>query len=355
MKNFIFTFNYVINYGAFLQCFALFSLNEDNVVADLMPCNILDYKYSVGSYGRKKFPFVWRLLALKRYCSTFYFSRKLAFKENNKIALTKRFLFWDGKKTKRILDKNNAIVGSDQVWNPKFIGGRERVFFANIADYTKRIAYAVSLGVKKWPEHFEQQVLPYIEKFDAISVREKSALEYLQSIGIKNVAWTCDPTMLHEASFYRKEFGIRKQVLSQVFVYTIRENVPQTYLGDDYCEAFFVNAGKKKNIISVSEWLTHIDASKYIITDSFHCVVFCLLFHKNFIVLQNNSRGKGMNERFISLLGRTKLMYRCIESEEPIESFKERLFRYVDWDCVDSIIDEWRQYSLNWLKNALDT
>lgn len=355
MKNFIFTFNYVINYGAFLQCFALSSLNDDNIVADLMPCNILDYKHSVGEYGRKKFPFVWRLLALKRYCCTFYFSRKLAFDENKKIALTKRFLFWDGKNARKILNKNNAIVGSDQVWNPKFIGGREKIFFANIADYSKRIAYAVSLGVKKWPEHFEQQVLPYIEKFNAISVREKSALEYLQSIGIKNVAWTCDPTMLHDAAFYRKEFGIRKRVSSQVFVYTIRENVPQTYLGDDYDNAFFVNAGKKRNIISVSEWLTWIDSSKYIITDSFHCVVFCLLFHKKFIVLENNSRGKGMNERFISLLGRLNLLNRCVSSMCEPSEIKKQMDEEIDWDNVDLIIDEWRRYSLNWLKNALES
>ena len=37
MKKYIFTFNYAINYGAFLQCFALNSLGKDYVVADLTP------------------------------------------------------------------------------------------------------------------------------------------------------------------------------------------------------------------------------------------------------------------------------------------------------------------------------
>lgn len=354
MNNYIFTFNYMINYGAFLQCYALFSLNKKNIVADLMPCNIFEYKNSVGPYGRKKYPIIWRLLAFKRFARSFFYSRKYFFPENKKIIFSRRFFKWNGKQAKTLLDGMVAIVGSDQVWNPKFIQGREDVFFAQNANYSKRIAYAVSLGMSKWPDIFERKVYDYLKNFNAISVREKSAADYLSSIGIQNVAWVCDPTIFFDGSFYRKNFPNNLNISSFVFSYTIREKVPTSYLEFGVKKSISIAVGKNRNIVSVTEWLAYIDKSDYVVTDSFHCVVFCLLFHKKFIVLLNNSRGEGMNERFSSLLGRVNLSDRCVFPGESEENVERILSKTIDWKKIDSILDVWRNESIDWLNRALD-
>ena len=73
-----------------------------------------------------------------------------------------------------------------------------------------------------------------------------------------------------------------------------------------------------------------------------------------FIKDDSLSMGKGMNERFATLLGKTSLEYRCLSCEETTEQVLEKLNSPIDWDHVDAVLEEWRTYSGNWLKNALE-
>ena len=61
-----------------------------------------------------------------------------------------------------------------------------------------------------------------------------------------------------------------------------------------------------------------------------------------------------MNERFATLLGKTSLEYRCLTCEESTEQVLEKLYSPIDWNHVDAVLEEWRTYSANWLKNALE-
>ena len=262
---------------------------------------------------------------------------------------------WNNPKVRKYLDNSVAIIGSDQIWNPKMIEGMENVYFAGIADFSKRIAYAASIGMKEWPDSFKSRIITRLKKFDAISVREQSAVKYLNSIGIENVAWVCDPTLLNKGDFYKKKFGVKREyAYKYVFRYVIREKIPASFFNFIDGQVISVNAGNRNNFVSVSEWLSFINYSEYIVTDSFHCVVFCLLFHKNFIVVLNKSRGAGMNERFFSLLGKTNLMYRCVDVEDSLNMVKDKLFTEIDWNNIDFILENWRKESLDWLNNALE-
>lgn len=234
--------------------------------------------------------------------------------------------------------------------------GREDLYFGNLLPPSaKRISYAASLGMKQWPKDFEQRVLPMLQKFNAISVREESSVPYLTSLGLKNVVCVCDPTILHNGDFYRREFpGAKIPKNEYAFVYKIREQIPEAVRQILPKNTVTVDLQKKRTIVSVTDWLGLIDHAKFVVTDSFHCAVFCLLFHKPFIVLPNNSTQQGMNERFATLLGKTGLEYRCIGKNDSSEEISEKLNRSVDWAEIESILQEWRTYSANWLKNALE-
>ena len=272
------------------------------------------------------------------------------------LTLTKNEKNWDNPKVKEYLDNNVAIIGSDQIWNPKMIGGMENVYFAGIADFSKRIAYAASIGMPEWPVSFKNKIIDRLKKFDAISVREISAVKYLNSIGFENVAWVCDPTLLNKGVFYKEKFNVKRENADKyIFHYVIREQIPVSFFNFIESEVISVNAGNRKNFVSISKWLSLINDSEYVVTDSFHCVVFCLLFHKKFIVVLNKSRGSGMNERFYSLLGKTNLMYRCVDVGDSLNMVKDKLFTEVDWNDVDIILENWRQESLNWLHKALES
>ncbi|GHV12260.1 hypothetical protein AGMMS49938_04460 [Fibrobacterales bacterium] len=212
----------------------------------------------------------------------------------------------------------------------------------------------------KWPKDFEQKVLPWLQKFQAISVREESNVPYLTSLGLSNVVCVCDPTILHKGDFYRRKFSIVQALHTMplqpfVFVYKIRETLPNAVQETlTNTKTITVDLQKKKTMVSVSDWLANIDHAEWIITDSFHCAVFCILFHKQFVVIPNRSTGVGMNERFATILGKTGLEYRMLQGNEFKEKFQEKLNRPVDWNKIDSILEDWRTYSGNWLKNALE-
>ena len=61
---------------------------------------------------------------------------------------------------------------------------------------------------------------------------------------------------------------------------------------------------------SVYQWIKDFDVAKFIITDSFHGVVFSILFEKPFIVVGNKKRGLN---RFFSLLSLFNLENRLID------------------------------------------
>lgn len=351
----IFTFHYAYNYGAFLQAFALLKVNNDFKIANLNKTFKVDSMSCIGYNGKKYLPVVWRIISLFRYLrKNARKARKRHFDEEAMFGLTEPLLKLSKKQMRKKLNDSIAICGSDQIWNPTMIMGREDVFFANVANFSKRISYAASLGMGKWPAIFEKRSVPLLKKFDAISVREELSVKYLESLGIKNVACVCDPTILHSAEFYRTHFSYIRKNTERPFFYRIREQFPNN-LNSLFSQTDMVDLKDSSTIVSVSDWLKLIDNSTCVCTDSFHGTVFSLLFHKPFLVVPNMGSQKGMNERFKTLLKKTNLEYRCISCDEGSEDLFAKLNTPIDWGFVDSVLEEWRTFSLNWLKNALES
>lgn len=342
----IVSFHYPRNYGAFLQAYALqnVSLNAEHI--DFIP----GIGLSVGEYGRKKAPFFWRVVAFFRWLKK---DHKF-FPEIKKLRRTFRCRNESDLKKMKISCNEVLVAGSDQIWNPALISLQESIYFLNFGEEScRRIAYAASLGVKSWPDSFVLKVLPFLRKFDAISVREESSVAYLNSLGLRNVASVCDPTLLHDVDFYRKRFLLFKKEEKKPFVYKIREPMPENVQSLLTKGAVVVDLKEQKSIKSVTEWLMNIENASFVITDSFHGTVFCLLFHKPFLVIPNRKSLTGMNERFETLLSKTYLHYRCLSCEESKTELMEKLHAVIDWNAVDAIINEWRKSSIDWLKRAM--
>lgn len=352
MDLFEINFHFVKNYGAFLQAYVLQRKVEAKII-NFCPGKF--YYRFVGEASLKKHPVLGLLLNLVRYCR-FRIGQGLCFPEFRKLNKTKKISSLTSVKKLHLANDADYLVGSDQVWNPRFIFRRENFYFLNFTpDNAKRISYAASLGMKEWPKPFEQKVLPMLKRFDAISVREESAVSYLTSLGLKNVVCVCDPTILHKGDFYRKEFPYENVEEEFSFVYRIREVIPdavQNILLPQNRE-IWLSKPRRWRLPSVTQWLQNIDNAKFVVTDSFHCAVFCILFHKPFLVIPNRSTGKGMNERFATLLGKTGLEYRSLTCEESSEEVLQKLNAPVDWEKVDAILEDWRTYSADWLEKAL--
>ena len=101
-----------------------------------------------------------------------------------------------------------VIVGSDQVWQIKYLN-RNLVpdFFLGFGgdDAFRRISYAASFGVGTWnfPEQTET-VSKLLARFDAVSVREASGVDICRDdLGRGDAQHVLDPTLLVDPAFHR--------------------------------------------------------------------------------------------------------------------------------------------------------
>ena len=94
----------------------------------------------------------------------------------------------------------------------------------------------------------------------------------------------------------------------------------------------------------VTSWLRAFMDAKMIVVDSFHGMVFSIIFNKPFTVISNSERG---NTRFNSLLkifGLEDRMY-----NEDNYNFHSK----INWDFVNSILEINKMKSLTFLKSKL--
>jgi hypothetical protein len=219
-----------------------------------------------------------------------------------------------------VLDPPEAdvyIVGSDQVWNPDYTPKQYRAYFLDFGKTeTKRIAYAASFGKDAVNEDFRKAISPLLKRFNYISVREKSGVDICWQCGVK-AEWVPDPTLLLSTTDYRALYQ-SIDILNNEKPYCLLYLLSNTH--DFPIEAIY-DWAKKINIevryvtgnskydnnekiyATIPEWLYLIDNAEYVITNSFHCSVFSLLFKKKFGIIPLTRRSAGTNSRFDSLFG----------------------------------------------------
>ena len=67
---------------------------------------------------------------------------------------------------------------------------------------------------------------------------------------------------------------------------------------------------------SIPEWLYLVDNAEYVITNSFHCAVFSILFSKSFCVSKLTGNCIQMNDRFNSLFSMVGTGARFINNDD---------------------------------------
>lgn len=353
MKIGITTFHWATNYGAILQAFALKSYLEK-----------AGHEVQLINYRPKQYQ--------KTLLSCFstirfwhYFSNVKDYIKEQKLEKFRK-LYLNETNTYHSLAELKAnppvfdvyICGSDQVWNPFFLTRGEGVptssYFLDFGKQeTKRIAYAVSMGCEVYPAEAAELAKPYVQHFDAISVREDSGLAIIKGFGYPNPVKLPDPTLLLKAKDYffaKKEEHAQKQVL----FYLLRNEFGQL---QDYVsyfkESYKINFNDNSlNPFSLEEWISSIKNADFVVTNSFHGMVFSLLFHVPFVVIIAKGKFAGMNDRFKTLLGSLNLEERMMEDYEQVK-LDALVKKEIDWTAVDQGIDKLRAQTDAFFKESL--
>jgi hypothetical protein len=214
------------------------------------------------------------------------------------------------------------ITGSDQVWNTFSLSFEQackklQAYFLNFGSHEiRRIAYAASFGKETVANDFIREISPLLERFDYISVREKSGLTICHQCGIENVDWVPDPTLLLSTDDYRLLYKNEQPVWPKkpyLFLYLLGnktrfsfESVYQ-WAKEKNLEVIYVSGNVqvdkyKKVYATIPQWISLIENAECIITNSFHGCVFSIIFHKRLIpIMLTGKYVSEMNTRVESL------------------------------------------------------
>ena len=264
------------------------------------------------------------------------------------------------------------IVGSDQVWRPIYspcITNYYLDFLPTDDNNVKRIAYAASFGVDEWEfsEEETKTCRDLLQKFDAISVRENSAVllcdKYLNRADAVHVL---DPTMLLDKEDYIRLVEKENEPKSPgtLFCYILDEDEKKNEIIDTIarqisavpftqmpkCHISYENLKYRLEDCvypTVTAWLCAFMDAEMVVTDSFHGCVFSIIFNKPFIVYGNKGRGMA---RFHSLLSIFGLENRLVTNSEDALKI---INKPINWEAVNIKKKEWQEKSLNFLKNNL--
>ncbi len=351
------------NYGSLLQSIATIKSIEKLG----HQCKIIDYirndesglKAITTPLNNKK---EWNGNILKRityiilrYPEEYIAKRKFGRMRSNYLKLTERY------KTINELSNLSAdifMTGSDQVWGPTLNGKYDKAYFLSFVINSKKVAYAASFGRTEFTPSTIQEYKTLLSTYDAITVREDSAVQLLNDINIKCQGQVLDPTLLltdkEWETYTSKENKIKGKY---ILVYQLHNNQQLS----DYAVQFakhlglplyrvsptfhqIKRGGKFLYLPDLCDFLSYIKNCTYFITDSFHGTAFALNFNKQFIEILPNNKTGSRNQSILRLTG---LENRIITDYNDFS-----ICNYlIDYKKVNKILDKERIKSLAILKN----
>ncbi|EML4684029.1 polysaccharide pyruvyl transferase family protein [Citrobacter amalonaticus] len=352
----------ISNYGGILQClsltFVLKKMGHDVTLIDIRPALNPTRRFLLYILARCPFQNIRGI-------------RERFIKEKQNKKTIKKYI---NKHTKKIENLNQLknesktlvldamIVGSDQVWRYDYINND--MYSAYFLDFyegekCKKISYAASFGVDVWKHEDKRQLTrSLLKQFDAISVREDTGVDICRNeFSIESVIHVLDPTML-DLSFYDDLLSEHSpnQDTGYLLKYILDEKETASVFSSIIKDKREINSEKDihddNKYYTLAEWVQRFKNAEYVVTDSFHGMVFSIIFNKNFIAIGNKSRGLS---RFISLLTLLGLKERLVYPED-IKSGTDLtnvLSNDIDYVRVNEIVEVWRKKSLNYLADSL--
>jgi polysaccharide pyruvyl transferase WcaK-like protein len=326
----ILTYQNQLNYGGVLQAYAL-----QETVRDIYPtCQLINFKCSMeltslGTELAKSLLSFWKRGSQKRlWLHATYISEVYA--HNLRVNRTRNFLntrirqsvkeYPNAAALSSLSEFDVVIVGSDQVWkysSPNF----DACLLSTLPNSITRIAYAASLGTNEIPAEFTSKFSEALKKFKLVSVREPSSIKLLRPLLPPEIPieWTTDPTILLPRSHWiRLAGGLNRDEKPYAFLYWLGDISFLPMIVDGLRESgykrirFFFSWYqfaltekpaktrwlqkflKKENVeccfdAGPEEFVSGIAHADYVVSDSFHALMFSSTFEKPFRIFINSS------------------------------------------------------------------
>lgn len=278
---------------------------------------------------------------------------------------------YTSKDLKNVLKEGHIVIfGGDQIFRnwegsgSRQLQGEELPLLRYYGDFVTgkkvMVSYAASFGIDRFvgDKYLKQECKKLLNRFDKLSVRERAGVNIINQVFDMEAIEVLDPVFLIPDKVY-------ESLISQASAFKNHEPGYIAYmaygalgnlgaLSEELDEIL-----KKRAIIdimrdengrlnTVEQWLYNIKNASYVITNSFHCMAFAIIFHKPFIVLATNPN----DTRITNLLENLKLQKCKRDTLEDITT--NDLGENIDWERVDNILIRLRADSEKYLSDVLN-
>lgn len=384
----ILTFHSQQNYGGVLQCWALkqvlVGMGHEVVVIDRWT----DVR-NRDLLGRIPRSFCGWLKLIARSllgCGDWEYIvrtfRSVAFVK--RLGLSKHhFCEWDDLDAEgrdEILGLDLIMVGSDQVWHSG-AWGDPRAYLLENAPRIKALSYAASFGMKSIPADMVELYRRGLSGFSAISCRESEGVGLCRQLGFE-ATHVVDPTLLLSPKRWRDFVGDTgktcsqckklvcycigvdlKTYMSELNDFAVRMKCDVEVLGDNLLypsprnlkqlvQRFRYSRVRLCRTYGPNEFVRAMASADWVLTDSFHAVMFSAIFNRNVRFLRPNDGGRAMMfarvEEFAS---------RCVRGlffAATVEEALESMGTNEGDEFNQKEIAVLREKSERWLKEAMD-
>jgi hypothetical protein len=357
----------VINYGSFLQAYALKSILEklgaecyfiDIQKGKQLPGNKIDSRalFSVRRIKRvaHKLLVNWRQTFINRK-----YGKKLEAKFINQ--------YYDmlGLSKTLIGHYNLVVIGSDEVFNccEKSSWGYSSQLFGEGVNADNIISYAASFGHTTMKKIIKFDIVEDLrssfKNFSQISIRDNNSFEIITELTGNKPLMHLDPVFIYD---FTKEVGkCQVDMKDYIVIYTYPGRIKDKSEIRAIC-----NFAKKHNkkLVSIFCWYTWSDvllvpdtpfdvlayfkSADYIITDTFHGTIFSIINEKKFgTIIRSSNR-----QKLTSLLNNLSLEKRIIDDVSKLDDV---LTSYISYDKASRLIMKEKCRSIDYLKLNLKT
>lgn len=261
------------------------------------------------------------------------------------------------------------IVGSDQVWNTRFLFADPAFLLKFVPDNKPKISLSSSFAMKEMPSKYFRVFHDELNKFSAISVREDNGVSIIMDCLKldKDVKVTLDPTLLlskeqwlkliSRSSFKKKRpyillymwtyaFEPRPYILRVIEYYQKKMNADVIVL-EGHRELAGLNCRfVDANNSSVQKFIDLFANADLVITSSFHGTAFAINFGVPLISIVPNEIGDDRQSSLLKKLGAGNSIIKIGTEIDKIDPDYSVSFVF------DSLRNE-RVKTLNWLHDSL--
>lgn len=373
MKIGLITYHSAYNFGSVLQAYAM----QEYLKSEIGNCEIINYR--TKEQRRVYAIFVWNQgvvgwlkSLIKNVLNIPCYKRRKIRQENYEKLIKNWFNLSvecvEPEDVYALWDKYDIIIsGSDQIWN-KMSNELANVSWKYMMPYLlygymgKKVSYASSIG--NMSDEDLLKIIPEVEKFSAVSIREKETATKLRNLCKVEIQSVVDPTFLLFKEEWIKRFELQKTNERYILYYALNRMM-DIRMAKKIIESYAKLHGYKVKMIAplayaksneIIEVLEETDPVSFlqliydadsIITDSYHGTILSINLEKDIYSICG---------RNVSDFRKTDIMKQIGLDDRIVFNLNDLInkkYTSIDYDRVNTKLNALRVQSKQYLKKAL--